>query len=37
LEDVRDEDNERTPNKGPNECMSHLGNPKPKNQLAEDI
>jgi hypothetical protein len=28
---------ERIPNKGPNECMSYPGNPKPKNQLAEDI
>jgi hypothetical protein len=37
LEDVRDEDNERIPNKRPNESMSHLGKPKPKNQLAEDI
>jgi hypothetical protein len=37
LEDVRDEENERIPNKGAKECMSHLGNTKANIQLAGDI
>jgi hypothetical protein len=34
---VRDEENERIPNKGAKECMSHLGNTKANIQLAGDI